>query len=193
MLSRISKKIAGWCYAGTPQGDIEITAYGIEILLDTLTKLTALVILAALFGYLREMLIVLIVFSSLRYFAGGFHMHSGIGCFLSMAFIFGVTFAVEKLALFSALVLPPYVLALLLLVAILLVFFYAPFATKNNPITDEVILKRKKLGSFVLSVILSAFIWLVPYEAKIWILIPFLCEVATILPIVNHRTTGEEG
>ncbi|MFA9464828.1 MAG: accessory gene regulator B family protein [Velocimicrobium sp.] len=193
MLNRISKKIAGWCYAGTRRGDVEITAYGIELLLDTLTKLLALIIIAIFIGCLQEMLIVLIVFSSLRFFAGGFHMHTGLGCFLSMAFIFGLSFLVDKLAFFYNILIPKNVLALVLLVLIGLVFLYAPSATQNNPITDKRILRRKRLGSVVLSILLAFVIWYLPDNMKLWAFVPFICEVVTILPIVNNKTTREEG
>ena len=192
MLKRISKKIAGWCYAKTHCGDIEVIAYGVEIILDTLTKLIALILLSILIGYPKEMVMVLITFSSLRFFAGGFHMHSGIGCFLSMVFIFGLSFAVEKLVIFYDIVITPDALALLLLILVGFVFLYAPRPTKNNPITDTRILQRKKIYSVALSGILCFIIWYMKGNNKLWILVPFICEIVTILPIVNYKTTREE-
>jgi len=192
MLGRFSKKIASWCYAGTQTGDVEITAYGIEVLLETFTKLLALLLIAIFMGCLQEMIIVLIVFSSLRFFAGGVHMHSNIGCFMSMFFIFGLTICVDKLAFFYKIVIPRSVLALVLLVLVGFVFLYAPSATLNNPIKNSKIAKWKKIYSVILSGLLSFVIWYIPNNTKLCFLVPFICEVVTILPIVNYKTTREE-
>ncbi len=193
MLGRISKKIASWCYAGTQAGDVEITAYGIEILLDTLTKLLAFILIAILMGCLQEMLIVLIIFSSLRFFAGGFHMHSNLGCFMSMLLIFGLSISIEKFSISYQIVIPKGFLVLVLLVLVGFVFLYAPSATLNNPIKNYKVAQKKKLYSVILSGIFSLIIWYVPSNVKFLLLIPFICEVVTILPIVNYKVTREEG
>lgn len=193
MLSQISKKIARWCYTGTGSGDLEITSYGIELLLDTLSKLIALLLFAAFIGSLPEMVIVLLTFSSLRYFAGGFHMQSNLGCFLSMVFIAGLSLAVQKLAFFYQLAFPRIGLVVVLFVLVALVFLYAPAATRNNPIKDQKTVKKKKLYAVILSVFISFVIFYIPDNIKFLLLVPFICEVITILPIVNYKTTREEG
>ena len=193
MLGRISKKIARWCYAGTQTGDVEITAYGIEVLLDTLTKLLAFILIAIIIGCLQEMLIVLMIFSSLRYFAGGFHMRSSLGCFLSMFIIFGLSIVIERISIFYQIVIPKGILVLVLLVLVGFVFLYAPSATVNNPIKDYRVAQKKKLYSVILSGFFSLIIWYVPNNVKFLVLAPFICEVITILPIVNYRVIREEG
>lgn len=193
MLHQISKKIANWCYIGTGSGDPEITAYGIELLLDTLSKLIALLLFAAFLGSFLDMLIILFVFSSLRYFAGGFHMQSNIGCFLSMVFISGSSLTIQKLAVFYQSQLPEVILIAVLLGLVALVFFYAPAATRKHPLKDRQIAKKKKRYAVMLSVFLSFVICLVPEHMRFLLLVPFICEVITILPIVNYKTAREEG
>lgn len=192
MLGRISKLIASWCYTITQKGDIEITAYGIEVLLDTLTKLVAFILIAIFFGCLQEMLIVLVVFSSLRFFAGGFHMRSNLGCFMSMLLIFVFSICLEKFFIFNQVVIPRELLAFVFLTLIGVVFLYAPSTTLNNPIKDKSILHKKKFYSVLLSGVLSFVTCFMPGNTKVLILVPFLCEVVTILPIVNYKSIREE-
>lgn len=192
MLTQISKKIACWSYNKTKRGDIDVTAYGIEILLDTISKIALLLIVSVLIGYFKEMIFVLLTFSSLRFFAGGFHMKTSVGCFLSMVFLFVFSIATNKLFHFYNIEISSDILTLLLLLLIGSVFLYAPSDTKNNPISDIYILQKKKISSIVLAVILSFIIYHLPNDIRLWVLVPFICEVVTILPIVNYKTTREE-
>lgn len=192
MLKMLSKKVAKWCCRSSSQDNYDIAVYGIEILLDTITKFFALTVIALLSGSLTEMLISVSIFSSLRFFAGGKHMMSSLGCFLSMFFIYLFTVLVTWLTNLHSVFLPDFVLLPLLLLLIVLTVLYAPAPSINNPITDKIILHKKKIGAVILTCIFCIAIYFLDRSYKTLILIPLICEVVTILPIVNYKIKREE-
>lgn len=120
-------------------------------------------------------------------------MRSNLGCFMSMLLIFGLSISIEKIVLYYKIIIPQVALALVLLVLVGFVFLYAPSATLNHPITKYKEAQKKKLYSVILSGVFSLIIWYVPSNVKVLLLAPFICEVITILPIVNYRVIREEG
>lgn len=65
--------------------DIEKLRYGLEGVYLTVTKMIVLIILAIIFGHLKEIFIALFLFNIIRYFGFGFHAEKSIEClFLSI-------------------------------------------------------------------------------------------------------------
>lgn len=188
MTKTLSKLITNWCCTNAQSDTYDITMYGIQIILDTLIKLIGLALIAFFTGTITEFLAVVFVFSTLRYFAGGLHMKSSIGCFLSMVFIWALTVISIRAASYFSLTFSPLILGGLLLLLFALVFLYSPVPSRNNPVTDTNILQKKKIYSLVLTYIFSIIIWFAPGNIKVLFLVPLICEIVTILPIVNYKS-----
>ena len=177
----LASKITAWCKRQGEMSESQVVAvtYGIELFFDTVLKLIGLILLGIVFGRLPEVLLSIACFSSLRSFAGGVHMETSLGCFLSMVFVcFASCLGAEVITGVPA------VLQLVIsLLNIVLNVLFAPFFTQNNPIEDKKILKRKRAGAVALSLILMAAAWVIPdWRLKLLILIPVTIESLSILP-----------
>lgn len=72
-------------YESYSDHDIEKLRYGLEGVYLTVTKMIVLIILAIIFGHLKEIFIALFLFNIIRYFGFGFHAEKSIEClFLSI-------------------------------------------------------------------------------------------------------------
>lgn len=177
----IANKIADWCIKRNKVTDVQEMAirYGIELYLDSLLKIIALILLGLLFGKGIETIISISCFCLLRREAGGIHMQTSIGCFLSMCLI--TVTSVTGAGLISAI--PLGITLLFMGLSIVAVWLYAPYTTHNNPITDEEIIKRKKKRAIILIVLLTAITLTVSnHQIRALILIPVIIEIITILP-----------
>lgn len=187
----VAKQIINWCDRHYPMnGDAKtVVTYGIELLLNSGLKIAAILLAALLAGKFTETGIALACFCSLRSFAGGVHMKSSLGCFLSMVSVCGLSVGLSQLMQGTS------IAANMVIIAFVLysLWRYAPSCTQNNPIGDRVIRKHKKTGAMVVWLILSTIVLYTPIDRfQILILAPMLIEAITILPIVNRAYAKEE-
>lgn len=185
----IAHKITGWCFKQNSVTDIQRTAieYGVELFLDSLLKIVLLVCIGVLLGKGRETVIVVGCFCLLRKEAGGIHMKTGIGCFLSMFLmttisIVGAEF-ITNISAFSSMV--------VCLIALIVTFYYAPYSTPNNPIIDENIIKQKKYKAMITIIILAFITIIVQSFIRALILIPVIIEIITILPFWRRKEVSD--
>lgn len=186
----LEKKLAGyftnWCYRNYPMDEERTVAvkYGIEILLNTGLKFIGLFVLAALCGRVSEAFIAIICFSLLRTNAGGFHLHSSMGCFMGMCFIAGISvFLSERIFYLNLLG-----ACIIILIITNLMYRYAPCSTSNNPIKNPRTVNKKKAYAVLTVWGIGAFILAIPdVKIKILLLIPLIIETISILPIFNMR------
>lgn len=182
----ISNKIADWCIKRNKVTEIQETAirYGIELYLDSLLKIVLLLIIGALCNKFIETVIVVSCFSLLRGEAGGIHMQTSLGCFLSMCMM-------TLLSVAGAEMLPPITLIPSLCIftmSLLAVYFFAPYSTENNPITDVKIRKQKRKRAIIIIVAFAAITSLVQNShLRALILLPVIIEIITILPFWKGR------
>lgn len=182
----IANKITDWCFKKNEVTDVQKIAiqYGIELFLDSVLKILFLICIGAAFGKGIEMVIVIGCFCLLRKEAGGIHMQSGLGCFLSMCVmsvtsIVGAEFIQE---------IPTVAVVLIYTVSLVIIYYCAPYSTSNNPITDSNIIQRKKRNAITI-VVVAAAVSLVVQEnyLRALILIPVIIEIITILPLWRRK------
>ncbi len=181
MEHKIASRITDWCLGRSEMSESQavVVTYGIELIFDTLFKLIGLVILGIIFGRTWEVILSIGCFALLRSAAGGLHMSSSLGCFLSMVSISFLSCAGAELIG----ELPIAVLVILSVGIVVLNKLFAPFFTQNNPISDEKIIKNKNIRSVIISIILLIIVWTVPVlQVKLLILIPITIESLSILP-----------
>lgn len=168
----------------------EIYLYGLQLLMATLIKAVGLFVLAIIMGAVKESIIFMIFFSSLRIQAGGIHAHSLLKCFISTAIIMFSAIYIVRLF--------PYVQNLniqiiMIVISIILVYMFAPVENENKPLSEEEkILYRKRS---MITVLVGAIIILLNNSIP-WIFqgystiasMALLLESMTLLPInkVKH-------
>lgn len=182
----LASKITAWCLKRNEMSETQAIAvtYGIELIFDSLLKVIGLIILGVVFGRVWDVILSIGCFSLLRSCAGGVHMKSSLGCFLSMAFVCVLSCLGAEYITY----IPAAVMAVLSVTIVILNKLYAPFFTENNPIEDERIIRRKNISAAVLSAILLIIMWFTPvWRIKMLILIPVTLETLSIFPCWHGR------
>lgn len=177
----LASKITAWCLKRNEMSETQAIAvtYGIELIFNSLFKVIGLILLGLVFGRAWDVILSIGCFSLLRSCAGGVHMKSSLGCFLSMALVCVLSCVGADYIGY----LPVGVMIALTIGIIVVNKLYAPFFTENNPIEDEKIIKKKNIGAVVISVILLVIIWITPiWNVKMLMLIPVALETLSILP-----------
>jgi len=132
-MGRIADKLT--CYIISkdmiPEEDYELYCYGFLTGLELLVFLLTSLLLSAYFGKLSECIVFLLVFISIRSFAGGLHLERFISCFLlSCTVLPGTLFLSARLSL-------QYEWTLLLTVGgLAAIRFIAPVDNHNRPTDD---------------------------------------------------------
>lgn len=146
-MNLLCKGIVNWCKReGTvPDEDYNIVFYGIQVLLNTLLKIFSILFIALLLHQFFTVLISMTVFCSMRYWTGGWHSKSHLGCFCTMlisclipSFFVGIHGEWAEWLLKGIMIYSAY-----------RVFRYAPCNSKVNPIEDPKLLHRKRIGSII--------------------------------------------
>lgn len=179
------KKIANWLliYSDDQDYNIDILAYGLEVIGVTWGKTLVLLLVGMCTGYLSETAIVLLVFCGLRSQAGGRHCKTSCRCSLTMIIIIYGSILCGKL------VKVPYSFLLICLVFYaFLLYKEAPYCTENFPITDKAELKRRKRNSIIiLSIIILAEIIVQDWQTREIMFFACSMEVVSIVSLKNNR------
>lgn len=186
----ISNKIADWCIKKNNVTEIQEMAirYGIELYFDSLIKILVLILIGAICGRFIETVVVISCFCLLRGEAGGIHMQTSIGCFLSMC-------SMTIVSVVGAEIIPElsvYTVIFVFLLSLILIYCYAPYATSNNPISDETIRAHKKIKAIIITMVYMIIALLVQENRlRALILIPVIIEIITILPFWKRKEESE--
>lgn len=180
----LAKKITNCCICSQGDTDLEYVSviYGMELFLETIWKTIALLLIGYATGNLTELIISICSFSILRFYAGGLHMKTSIGCFLFMVMV-----GLLPVYLGKVISLPLSIGLLILAVCYFIIRKYAPCATKNNPITDKEI-RRKNNRNAQIIIGIAALCMLLPIKSIIILIaVPILIETITILQMKEER------
>lgn len=130
--------------------EIEIYAYGIEIILGIIIKFSLVVILASLFGILKTVLVFMFTFSLFRFLGGGVHLSTYLRC-LTFGLLLVLGFG------YLATIFIPNVIIISLFIATLLIGFlvcikWVPAGTEKKQVTDPLErLQQKRKFLYTLS------------------------------------------
>ena len=169
--------------------DSDWYVYGTELLFITIIKFVGLFILAYMLGLIKEALVFIIAFSTLRNQAGGVHSDSFLRCLIVTNIVtFTSIFLVKYLLVDFATILVP----ILLILSLIIVFKYAPIDTPNRTLNDTEIQKFKRrsrgvvvIGSAIIIINLILFSSSIVYSAIA--ATGFFCEAVTLTPPVARR------
>lgn len=181
------KKIANWLlmYSEDNGYNVDMLAYGLEVIGVTWGKTLILLLLGICTGYLMETAIVLLVFCGLRSQAGGRHCKTSWGCSLTMISIIYGSILFGKLVKVSDL----FILTCLVMY-VLIVYKEAPYCTANHPISDKIIIRQRKRNSvFILFLIMVAETVVQNWQREI---IFFACSIE-VLSLISLKKIGKIG
>lgn len=117
--------------------DIEVFAYGLDMLLSTLVNAAFILCVAAIFGIFTESLIFYCVFSAIQTMGGGFHASTHFRCFCVTVSGWAVS-----MLIMSAASLP--VMLLLAAWGVVSIIVFAPIEHENAPMSDSKKVKMKR-------------------------------------------------
>ena len=118
--------------------DVDIFAYGLDLLLFTGLTNAAFLAFGVIVGRLSQTLIYIFTFSVLQALGGGFHASTHLRCFL-------VTTACWVTAMLLACYFPVVAHVFLLIIGVCAVFLFAPIENQNAPMSDK---KKRKMRRY---------------------------------------------
>ena len=124
--------------------DIEKLKYGLEGIYLTFTKLIILFVIATLLGFVKEFIVLLLLFNVIRYTGFGFHAEKSYQCLIISSFCFLVI-----PLFFINIILPKYVYIIISIICIINYLLFAPADTIKRPLPN----KKKRIIRKVVTVI----------------------------------------
>lgn len=161
--------------------------YGFFILLSAIIKMIALLSVAWMFGALLPAIIVILVFGTLRTFAGGYHMDTYGKCVVvSLIMFLSVAIFVRYTWVFWSSKNVFLLIGITLICGLLLIIKYAPKDTPNKPIVEPEKMRKYKRFSILYFLLLMVVSTLFSYKGNnmitLCICFAALIEVFTITP-----------
>lgn len=181
-MKRISTAISGWCRRNCQleEAEFHIVEYGIQLLLNTSVKVIIILLTGMVLGYFREVLIAMSVFSAIRYFAGGYHSRTDLGCLGIMLFICLCPIPLFRLSISVSIM----IWGLIIVYSAYGIIRYAPRNSTVNPVRDPKIMAKKRKGSIIACAIAVLLIVFSPVNDLRWLVaMPLFIEAITISPI----------
>ena len=183
---QLSKKITAWCKDNCQLSDeqVHVVEYGIEVMLNTSLKVLGILMIGAILGCFKEVVIAMFVFGSIRNFAGGYHSSTHFGCFSAMLLTCLSPLPFWDVELGTA----RWIWGAISVYSMYEIIRYAPRNSKVNPIHDPQILKRKRVGSLVAIGLYVLFLFFCPSSKWGWLVaMPMFIEAVTISPLLCDK------
>lgn len=138
----------------------EIVSYGLELLI---TKALFLIIIMALSIFMHsffECIVFTFFFSLLRTISGGYHANTRIGCFFVSMLLFVIPLSTLRIVNKYNFVIIP--IALLTIIAVVIIFIFAPLDTPNNKldVSEKQIFRKKARITLLLEIGLASIMYI---------------------------------
>lgn len=156
---------------------LEEIKYGLESFYITITKAIVIFICALLLGTLKETILLLIFFNVLRFTSFGLHASKSWICWIASILVF-----IGLPILTQYFMIPKIIKFILCIVAVILIFLYAPADTKKHPLVNPKKRKTLKYISTFSTVILSILSFIFINLSNL-IIFAIYIEIVLILPI----------
>lgn len=172
-------------YSPVSQEDNSVIQYGLELLLDSSVKIAIIQIVGIICGKGIETFVVLSVFCSLRLQAGGYHAHTGVGCFIYMAAICTLC-----LVLGSVIQVKVWHLICFFTLAEGVLLRLAPGTINREYFTVETVNRKKAWATLLL--VTDLVIAIACTRFRSYILLAVTSEALTLLPLYKTKRRREE-
>lgn len=190
MIAQMSKQIANLFVARkvVPADEVEIYAYGAELILSDVVNFCMILTLGAIFQRFTAGVIFLVCFVPTRRFCGGYHASTHGRCRGAMIFTFIILLVVT--ALF-----PPQRFSLIMLMNLAsccVIFILAPIENQNKPLSEGGRRRNRARARFtaVLLSLLSTILCIYGSTAGVVICVT-LFIIATLMIIEHQKRKGE--
>ena len=152
MLNNTASSIAQFFYTNKviqDEDDIEIYAYGLEILLATILEISAVILLSIIIKQFYSTIAFLAVFMPLRTYAGGYHAKTHFRCFLVLLAVYGIFIAM----IFSIkdMMIPEY-LIIAAMISFVTVYVFSPVEDANKPLSSKEKKKYRKISIVIVTI-----------------------------------------
>lgn len=126
----------------------EVINYGLQNIIGEIPKFFIVLIVAYLFGILKETLLTFIILLPYRSFSGGVHLKTHMGCIISTCLMYcGVAYLAKSIEFTQITI---YILAVSTWVfGMIMIKLYAPADTENVPILRKKERKQKQILSYL--------------------------------------------
>lgn len=188
MIRTLSKKFVKYiASAETTKDEIEEMEYILNVYTFEFLKIAGLIILFSACGYFKESLTVIILFSTVRPYIGGYHETTQLRCFIVTLIITGFIIALSfnvDMNIYGEII--------LLIISIFAVYNQAPVLNPEMPISNEKNIRRnrvKGLTHFILWSILSVIIYKYLY---IYSMIILWSLVVNALCMFNRKNINDK-
>lgn len=187
-MKAIAEKIARWCLEcdGVDESEFEAVVYGLELMIGTIFKYCLLLGLGHLLNRDFEVLIALCLVALFRTFAGGVHGRTSLSCFLYMLMVCVVSVGLSELSINinpNGVIVPVIGYMLCLFV----VYQYVPLQSLKKMIDDVHMIKKKRIGAFIV-VAVSVICFITVNQCIKWVfLYPIIIEAMAIMMVSEKR------
>ncbi len=146
-MNALCNGIANWCKknGAVSEEDYPIVLYGIQVSLNSSLKLSGILLIGILLHHFWTVLISMTIFCSMRFWTGGWHSKSHLGCFSAMM----IPCLAPSLIMGFDGEWAVWISGGMVIYSIYKILRYAPCNSKVNPIEDPKCLRRKRIGSIV--------------------------------------------
>ena len=126
----------------------EVINYGLQIIIGEVPKTFVMLAVAYVLGVFWESLITFAVLFPYRGAAGGFHLHSHLGCIVSTCIMYSGVAFLSKYIVMTELV-KYVVIAAVWVFGMIMIKLYAPADTEDVPILQASVRKKKRILSYI--------------------------------------------
>lgn len=162
--------------------EMELIAYGMHLMLMSVIDISVVIIISIMFHRFVETTLFLLAFIPLRTYAGGYHAHSELGCFMIFIFTYLVFLTMIKCIPVNVYPIISVNVAIFGLVCILK---FAPIVNNNKPLNTARVIKYKKISMILVSIqtfIISVFLLI--NHSSIYLLSFTLGELIVIISML---------
>lgn len=168
---------------GKEDSNLELYIYGLELLFSSAVGTGLLLVFGIIFGALKESIIFIVVFSTLRIFSGGFHSRSFILCNIITVLNFVIILIIYQC--FNETLFSPFIYCSIFVLSFALCALFAPVENINNPIKGD-LLKKHKTKSLIV-IMIDAIVFIIFMRVfkitQITIMLPTLVSVDVFMVI----------
>lgn len=165
-------------YQSFSEDELEKISYGLEGLYLTLTKLVIIIVLAYIFGILKEVIAILLFFNIIRYTGFGFHAKTSLECLILST----INFILLPI-IFLNIELSNIGIICICCVCIVSYILYAPADTVKRPLPNKRKRKIRKISTVIIGLIYSGLIFLIPSWGSIFLSV-LVMQAVVINPLL---------
>ncbi len=169
--------------------DTEVYYYGLELLFATIIKIIGIMIIAIIVGIVKETIVFILFFSSLRIQAGGYHAKTILNCFIGTLLLILTSIMLVKILPVNCYI---HIVFPSIIISTFLIYFYAPLESENRPLDEKekIVYRRRSLITVILGSVIVLFIVYINMEyvyLGLIALMGFLSESITLININSDK------